>query len=787
MAFISSCPKCQKPVLVPEGHGHDAVVQCPACFVEYPLGDILATVPELIVVHPGSAAAQAALAAPTMMAATVAVVASASAAESSLAEPSSMDSLSIFSAHRIEPGLDDSDALDFVSEGVPVGSDGGREVPFTHDAEHVAADALFAAAVAAEDHPSEAAIEPLTEPLAVPEGDGHAPDAADGQPADDWGGNWLGLSDEATHAESDEGAIGLAETETGGEDNLAHVNFAEITGKPAPSTAATGEAVVAFEPPRKKKRKREANPLVRIIGIIVFGLLAVPCALAIAMLCGQKFDFPSWLPFLSKKAPSQSTSIQPPPVKAETSAANVNTTAADETQPGAGANKSVNEAGGSSTQSDSAKSDGEAKPAAAVGASSAHSAPSNNELAVNLQSGTKSKSPSKEDGLEPAAPSASEPEAEPKAPGQPDKTGGAPAEIAPIGMKPKAETPSKPEEADPFATKPQPANPESAKPTAESKLEAPAPVKPESPSKSEAPTKPEEADPFAAKAPAKAEPKPETPALPKPEAASKPEEADPLALKPQATAEPKPETPSLSKPEAPSKPEETDPLAPKPQPTAPESEKKAEPKPESPIPAKPDILMPDKPDTAPKPALITPPTTTVKMAEVKPAVGPLNPPTIAAAAFDAALKTIDSGGSVDAKSYADWCKLAEIATYASGASTAQTQAIRKLAAKVAANPSAVAAIEAQAKKLFDDKATQGGIVLAGKVTVIANKNNLIGMAIHLEGQPKAVMVFSSHPLEVKEGQSVVVLGGLVGDPVKNLPGTSKAPVVVWAEFAVAVP
>ena len=53
MAFISSCPKCQKPVLVPEGHGHDAVVQCPACFAEYSLAEILSSVPALIVVRPG--------------------------------------------------------------------------------------------------------------------------------------------------------------------------------------------------------------------------------------------------------------------------------------------------------------------------------------------------------------------------------------------------------------------------------------------------------------------------------------------------------------------------------------------------------------------------------------------------------------------------------------------------------------------------------------------------------------------------------------------------------------
>ena len=63
MAFTSSCPKCQKQVLVPEGTCPDAVVQCPICSGEYSLGEILASAPPaLIVVHPGSAAAAAQIA-----------------------------------------------------------------------------------------------------------------------------------------------------------------------------------------------------------------------------------------------------------------------------------------------------------------------------------------------------------------------------------------------------------------------------------------------------------------------------------------------------------------------------------------------------------------------------------------------------------------------------------------------------------------------------------------------------------------------------------------------------
>jgi hypothetical protein len=53
---------------------------------------------------------------------------------------------------------------------------------------------------------------------------------------------------------------------------------------------------------------------------------------------------------------------------------------------------------------------------------------------------------------------------------------------------------------------------------------------------------------------------------------------------------------------------------------------------------------------------------------------------------------------------------------------------------------------------------------------------------------KPVRIFSAHPLDVKEGQKVIVLGAFVADPAKNLPGyPGKQPVVVWADFALAIP
>ncbi len=46
MPTISSCPRCQKPVCIPAGLDSTALVRCPLCAAEYPLGEALP--PELI-------------------------------------------------------------------------------------------------------------------------------------------------------------------------------------------------------------------------------------------------------------------------------------------------------------------------------------------------------------------------------------------------------------------------------------------------------------------------------------------------------------------------------------------------------------------------------------------------------------------------------------------------------------------------------------------------------------------------------------------------------------------
>jgi len=58
MPIISSCPKCQKPVSVPNAIDSAALVRCPLCAAEYPLGEALPPelIPVLVAASPAPAA-----------------------------------------------------------------------------------------------------------------------------------------------------------------------------------------------------------------------------------------------------------------------------------------------------------------------------------------------------------------------------------------------------------------------------------------------------------------------------------------------------------------------------------------------------------------------------------------------------------------------------------------------------------------------------------------------------------------------------------------------------------
>ncbi|MGA2254639.1 MAG: hypothetical protein ABSG53_08265 [Thermoguttaceae bacterium] len=856
MAFTASCPKCQKQVLVPEGECHDAVVQCPLCSGEYSLGEIFASAPPaLIVIHPGSTGATAPVVPATTAAASTAVPASGATAAV------------IFPAHRVEPVMHDAEPLLFAGDEVQLvtpaydmDSIGHAETLTPEEPEHIGEVMPFAPsaeAVLETDQPIEALAEPFDGPFAAPlseESHDLSAEPADGSAP--WGGAWGGFKDESKH--EDDETVGFAEPHQ--DEALENVDFAEITGKATPRSglaASSVDAAVAAEPGMKKKRKREANMVLRVGGMLFFGLLALPCAYGIAIWVDHKNDYFHF--FYKDSKPTANTAqkaVNPPANSSQTSAASTN--------PAANATPNSPDAGKASQASGVEKTPAATNPAGQTPASGNQTAanasvdkkpsedhggiahgetkpgPTPDRVATSdlgkggeaatggpTKNGTKATVPSTAKPDDEPSPFSDNANTQPKvkpdaAPVKPDTA--AKPDADPFGSVPdvasvneKNKTDSKPE-AKPD-TKPDvaaPANPEPAvKPDADPFGPAPqvTPVNEKSKTDTKPDVKPE------AKPEVKSGVKPDVAAPANPEPAVKPD-ADPFGPAPQVapvnekgktdTAKPevKPDITAPAKPDTSAKPD-ADPFGSAPN-TAPVNEKsKTDTKPDVPAPVKPEMppkLQPEsganpsktldlKPDTAP---VIGPEPKPDVKPEAKPDVfpavspapdgGPLQAPSFSAADLDASLKAVSSVTTVDAKSYADWCKLAEVVTYVKVGTDVQKQALRTLTEKVASSPQAVSAIAASAKKLFDDKATKGGIVLAGTVTAVATKNGLSGTAIRMEGMTKPVMVLSAKPLDIKESQKVIVFGALVAEPAKNLPGYhGTQPVVVWADFATAIP
>jgi hypothetical protein len=879
MAFISSCPKCQNQVLVPDGACQDAEVKCPLCSAEYSLGEILAAAPPaLIIVHPGSVAAPAAAAA-------------SNGAEMLALQPAMEGDM--FSSHRVEPAHHDVDPLSFVGDEMHLAPDGH------HEPEHMAEPILFAAGP-----------EPFAEAPAELSHAGveTAHDTAEGGAP--WGGDWGGFKDESAPVEDRD--AGLAEPELA-EDlgEMENVDFAAITGKPVP-----GEA--AGEPGKKKKRKRGRNPVIFVGGLVLSAFLALVCVCALAAVTGTKVDaLPGWLQFnfLRRNAASKPTN-QTGPTANEQKPVNAGASPAAAPAGTASGNAAqVPPAGTGQVIAEKAPAEG-----AAAAPKSGTSESGGGELAMidpNKEGPKPGTSASKPDASAakpaiPATPDAAKPEVPVKpdtsVPPEPDPFGTLPP-VAPVKdkgkpeMKPSAAPAAKPDvpavkpdapastEPDPFGSLP-PVAPVKDKGKPETKPSAAPAAKPDMPAvKPDAPAS-TEPDPFGSLppvAPVKDKGKPETkPATPaakpdmptvKPDApastepdpfgslppvapvkdkgkpevptVSKPDGAKPDAVKPEnpvkpdtsPAAEPDPfgslppvapvkdkGKPDVKPAEPPIKPDapaakpvlggnppklsevapDTPAIGPEPKPevtpkVTPEVKPAVKPdvKPDVKPEIKPDVpavkadVMPAKPD-APKPPVL-PVKETGKLeskpdvkpevkAVVRPAgIGPLLAPSYAAADLDASLKAV-SASAVDAKSYADWCKLADVVTYVNEAADSQRQSLRGLAGKVASNPQAVAAIAASATKQIAANATTGGIVLAGAVTALGEKNGLSGTVIRMEGMTGPVRIFSGHPLDVKVGQKVIVFGAFVAEPVKNLPhyaGTQK--VVVWADFATVIP
>ena len=281
------------------------------------------------------------------------------------------------------------------------------------------------------------------------------------------------------------------------DEGLENVDFAAITGKAAPGSAPAprGDAAVAAEPAKKKKRKREANLVVRGIGMVISALLAVVCFYAIAVWIDHKNDYFHLLRFLKDNKPTANNAQTPAananvPANAAPTTPNAGkvdqTPGADNSQPKTGNASADNQtaanppAGKQPAEVQGGPAAGETKPAPTPNKAENSDAGKSAEVAMNP--------PAKED-TKPAAPSTS------KAPDSPDPFAGG------TDTKPSVATPAKPETSpapDAEAFGPAPAV---APVNEKSKTDAKPGVKTDVPAaKPETPAKPD-ADPFGPRRP----------------------------------------------------------------------------------------------------------------------------------------------------------------------------------------------------------------------------------------------------------------------------------------------
>ena len=294
MAFISNCPKCQNPVLVPDGTGADAVVQCPVLGGRVFLGrDYGIGAAGAIVVHPGIAAATT-LPVKTIPAAAAALAEfpAPDASEATFSRPIASNP----SLHDAEPLLFEGDEVQLaarVSQGGIKATKANLPPPPIRDR------AMFEhgpETTKPTGHSDEDLAEPFWEPLAAATSDEvHDLAAEPDDAAAPWGGEWGGLKDEAEHEE--DGAAIMAEGEQ--DEGLEQLDFADITGKAAARFGACRKPrrCARGRNRPKKKRKREPNMIVRLAGCADRRPLGGGVRSGIAIWMGKNGPLPAWLPF----------------------------------------------------------------------------------------------------------------------------------------------------------------------------------------------------------------------------------------------------------------------------------------------------------------------------------------------------------------------------------------------------------------------------------------------------------------------------------------------------------
>jgi hypothetical protein len=88
--------------------------------------------------------------------------------------------------------------------------------------------------------------------------------------------------------------------------------------------------------------------------------------------------------------------------------------------------------------------------------------------------------------------------------------------------------------------------------------------------------------------------------------------------------------------------------------------------------------------------------------------------------------------------------------------------------------------EAAKKVLEDPGKAQGGILLTGTVTKVAEKNGLCGVALKTDAVPGTVMALSHGHTDFKANDRVLVAGSIVHEPAKNIPGyPGSQQYVIW--------
>ena len=166
-------------------------------------------------------------------------------------------------------------------------------------------------------------------------------------------------------------------------------------------------------------------------------------------------------------------------------------------------------------------------------------------------------------------------------------------------------------------------------------------------------------------------------------------------------------------------------------------------------------------------------------ATAAPAIGLLAAPKFTALDFDTALEEAvkslagdNLSGKINEQAYPKFCKLAEVLAYtpAGKVPAAQRQNTRELLDQLAKDPQQVAEIGRLAGETVKKGEFAGGLLLAGRAATMADRNGLYACNIALAGSGDAVTVMSDKPLGFQSNDRVLIAGGMIAEPAKNLAG-----------------